>query len=423
MLVDNMDATLLKSRSNHMPDKDAASNGSSLLSPPPVDASEADDDSDCSSLTDSSGDTFHVFTDASVSVAPRSKSTSGRTAADELYGAERQLLQTERQKLETERLKLAEERKELERERRKLRAREEETEGVTASTAPMKLKKKKDREKSASARSTGDLSSELMSTERLQEKEERAKRRAVKRSDVKLNGMRSKSNDLLELRAVSAHEVSTSPRKPTRALSGDLDRHTSHLAVPYSNAKGPLGSLNKTSNHSLRNRIVGGDMNTPERVPEEESLDIVGEAKKADEAQRMKDKERRQQEEDIRRQTLDKARLKMQEERKQRQEMIRQRIAAEEAEAKLKLQKKKEEAAAAAAADAAKPVDNSDKARTQRAYSWYSKLAQPGRDAFKKKIVLMKNMDIIPEDIDLLPWNGMGTMVNVSKLNAILYQK
>ena len=66
---------------------------------------------------------------------------------------------------------------------------------------------------------------------------------------------------------------------------------------------------------------------------------------------------------------------------------------------------------------------NSEKARLERAYAWYSKLAQPSRDLFKKKITLIASIDITEEDVDLLPWTSSGAMVNIAKLNSKLFSR
>jgi hypothetical protein len=66
---------------------------------------------------------------------------------------------------------------------------------------------------------------------------------------------------------------------------------------------------------------------------------------------------------------------------------------------------------------------NTEQARAERAYGWYSKLGLPSRENFKKKIKLIASIDITADDVDLLPWNGSGTMVNVAKLNTMYYNK
>jgi hypothetical protein len=65
----------------------------------------------------------------------------------------------------------------------------------------------------------------------------------------------------------------------------------------------------------------------------------------------------------------------------------------------------------------------SEKARMERAYNWYTRLAFPKRDEMKDKIAAMPNPDICIDDVDLLPWNASGKIVNVPKLNSILLAK
>jgi len=53
-----------------------------------------------------------------------------------------------------------------------------------------------------------------------------------------------------------------------------------------------------------------------------------------------------------------------------------------------------------------------------QAYSWYNKLGQPSRADFKKRIAEMRHCEITNKDIDSLPWNFNGTMVNIAKIHA-----
>jgi hypothetical protein len=66
-------------------------------------------------------------------------------------------------------------------------------------------------------------------------------------------------------------------------------------------------------------------------------------------------------------------------------------------------------------------VDNSEGARRARVFSLYSQMCQPIRTAFKRRVAALEymSMDITSDDIDLLPWNATGSMVNISKMNAL----
>ena len=68
-------------------------------------------------------------------------------------------------------------------------------------------------------------------------------------------------------------------------------------------------------------------------------------------------------------------------------------------------------------ADANK-VDMSEEARKQRAYAWYSRCGHPAKKELIKRVKAMgsKGCDISVADIDLLPWNFNGTMVNASRM-------
>jgi hypothetical protein len=59
-----------------------------------------------------------------------------------------------------------------------------------------------------------------------------------------------------------------------------------------------------------------------------------------------------------------------------------------------------------------------DNRRRERAFFWYARMDSPTRTEFKRKVA-ESSMDITPEDIDSLPWNLTGRMVNIAKMNAI----
>ena len=64
-----------------------------------------------------------------------------------------------------------------------------------------------------------------------------------------------------------------------------------------------------------------------------------------------------------------------------------------------------------------KVLDMSEDARRDRAYQWYSRCGQPNRKELKRRISALKHKEgITPEDVDLLPWNFNGSMINVSKM-------
>jgi hypothetical protein len=63
-------------------------------------------------------------------------------------------------------------------------------------------------------------------------------------------------------------------------------------------------------------------------------------------------------------------------------------------------------------------IDNSEDGRRERAFRWYSQFCTNRAD-FKRRVAALKNMDITSEDIDLLPWNESGSVVNIAKMNAL----
>jgi hypothetical protein len=65
-------------------------------------------------------------------------------------------------------------------------------------------------------------------------------------------------------------------------------------------------------------------------------------------------------------------------------------------------------------------VDTSDDARRrQLAFSWYSQMSEPDRSEFKRKVAALHSLNITPDDVDLLPWNATGSVVDVAKMNTL----
>jgi hypothetical protein len=326
-----------------------------------------DDADDCSSLTSSSGDSFYLFTDQSVTMLPDPEKPS--------VDGERQKLESERQKLEAERQKLQEERRKLKEERKKLRMLEDRGEEMND-----KLQRSRSVRSVGSRRGGREGPSRTKSAE--YDRDLAAKQLKVDRDKQQMEVDRSR------------HEPS-SPAPPQK-----------------STPKSPPAKITPKS------PPVVEEKDNSDNVIDMSSFDLDDERIKAEDEQKKRAKELKHMEDENRRKTLENARKKLQDERKQRQEKIRERIIAEEVEAKRKKEAKK-------AAQPAVPTTekNTDKARTQRAYSWYTKLAMPKREILKKKILLIPTIDITEEDVDLLPWNARGTMVNVPKLNAILFSR
>lgn len=64
-----------------------------------------------------------------------------------------------------------------------------------------------------------------------------------------------------------------------------------------------------------------------------------------------------------------------------------------------------------------KEYDMSEDARRDRVYKWYGRCGQPNRKTLEKKIASLKHKEgVSPDDVELLPWNFNGTMVNVSQM-------
>eukprot|EP00522_Entomoneis_paludosa_P007395 CAMPEP_0172454644 /NCGR_PEP_ID=MMETSP1065-20121228/11568_1 /TAXON_ID=265537 /ORGANISM="Amphiprora paludosa, Strain CCMP125" /LENGTH=1800 /DNA_ID=CAMNT_0013207001 /DNA_START=205 /DNA_END=5607 /DNA_ORIENTATION=+ len=95
-------------------------------------------------------------------------------------------------------------------------------------------------------------------------------------------------------------------------------------------------------------------------------------------------------------------------ERAERMEKVRARLAAKEKEASMK-------------EDAKSTLDMSDAARRDRIYSFYNKIGQCPRDQLRDRISNEPESNMIlkgasPDDVDLLPWNPSGMIVDATKM-------
>jgi hypothetical protein len=64
-----------------------------------------------------------------------------------------------------------------------------------------------------------------------------------------------------------------------------------------------------------------------------------------------------------------------------------------------------------------------DEETYRKCYMWYARMGQPTRDNMKKRVAaLPDSCDITPEDVDLLPWVGGGSLLNVNKMNKLLLE-
>lgn len=55
--------------------------------------------------------------------------------------------------------------------------------------------------------------------------------------------------------------------------------------------------------------------------------------------------------------------------------------------------------------------------RTLKAYSWYTRMTCPNCKRLKQIVSSMKECDIVPDDIDLLPWSPSGGWVDHVKIS------
>ncbi|GKY90681.1 hypothetical protein MPSEU_000041500 [Mayamaea pseudoterrestris] len=101
--------------------------------------------------------------------------------------------------------------------------------------------------------------------------------------------------------------------------------------------------------------------------------------------------------------------------KEERMERVRQRIEAEED------RKQKELYHAKMKEIEDKKADMSEAGRRKRCWEWYSRTGMISKAAFIEKIPYLPPAASLDEaDVELLPWNARGTMVNVAKLNGML---
>lgn len=56
-------------------------------------------------------------------------------------------------------------------------------------------------------------------------------------------------------------------------------------------------------------------------------------------------------------------------------------------------------------------------------FIWYARMGQPTRENMKRRIAARQEefMDIVPSDVDLLPWNSTGSLISVKNMNAFIF--
>jgi hypothetical protein len=60
-----------------------------------------------------------------------------------------------------------------------------------------------------------------------------------------------------------------------------------------------------------------------------------------------------------------------------------------------------------------------EESRALKAYAWYSRMTGPNRNKLKKIVASMKECDITPDDVDLLPWSTSGGWVDHIKIDEL----
>jgi hypothetical protein len=60
-----------------------------------------------------------------------------------------------------------------------------------------------------------------------------------------------------------------------------------------------------------------------------------------------------------------------------------------------------------------------EESRALKAYAWYSRMTGPNRSKLKRIVASMKECDITPDDVDLLPWSPSGGWVDHIKIDEL----
>jgi DNA repair exonuclease SbcCD ATPase subunit len=247
-----------------------------------------------------------------------------------------------------------------------------------------------------------------------------------KKADIRLQG---KINTVTKAR--EKHE------REERSKNREMDRHQKDYEKDREMLKQQNEDLEKHSTHLIKHsreliRKSSSDMEELKLLQQSlekdnDELDCASEhwKKDADDFEKMRKqlestKVREVDEEDVNnaKKMQELAYRSKQEARRMRSEKARERRANEDEQEAAKArddQRKKDEKA--------KEVHGSDKARTERAYGWYTKLAFPNKEEMIEKVAGIANVDISIDDVDLLPWTASGKRVNVAKVNMILFAR
>jgi hypothetical protein len=176
--------------------------------------------------------------------------------------------------------------------------------------------------------------------------------------------------------------------KDTILLKGQIGDSSTSLDI---SRNGSSGSLDTSSS------IWNQDHTQDHRVS--------AETEKKDKKKEKKEKERTQ---DHRKSANQLLTIKVEEEHKRRrEERRRKREVAKKSVPKVDMQDK-------ISADG-----NIKDVRRELAFLWYTRMGNPTRSEFKRKVAVVE-VPITPEDIDLLPWNLTGRVVNMEQMNAII---
>mmetsp|Transcript_5004 Transcript_5004/g.9522 ORF Transcript_5004/g.9522 Transcript_5004/m.9522 type:complete len:795 (-) Transcript_5004:181-2565(-) len=60
-----------------------------------------------------------------------------------------------------------------------------------------------------------------------------------------------------------------------------------------------------------------------------------------------------------------------------------------------------------------------EESRTLKAYAWYTRMSGPNKKQLKRIVASMKECDVVPDDIDLLPWSASGGWVDHVKIEEL----
>lgn len=210
-------------------------------------------------------------------------------------------------------------------------------------------------------------------------------------------------------REIKDHEEEKHARKcSTRKESLDLDSTDHLLKQHYDLMTKSLSELN-LSQHSLKSLEsfldeIDNDLNSSDGLANVDF--VVKDIAMKDASKVYKEERKKKKEKAISAPEVNEFIMKKKK-RDERLEKVRERI-------RIREEKKKMEKLQLTT------LDMSEGARRGRCYDWYKRLSMPSKEELKEKIFsLPPSTGVSPEDVELLPWNPAGRVVNPLKMQTL----